>query len=118
MITDPWTGGPRVFTEEEKAEYDLNNRGWSPERRERVASFECKICNRLFREHSAKEFVDCRAQIEAPHHHLYPKGKRAKKETIAQCKCEICSRKFGEHSAQEYEACLDQIIENRGSNDW
>jgi hypothetical protein len=65
MITDPWTGQPRVFTEEEKAEYDLNNRGWTPERRERVASFECKICNRLFREHSAREFDDCQAQIES-----------------------------------------------------
>jgi hypothetical protein len=65
MITDPWTGQPRVFTEEEKAEYDLTNRGWSPERRERVASFECKICNRLFGEHSAREFDDCQAQIEA-----------------------------------------------------
>src|SRR5215471_15551418 len=83
MITDPWTGQPRVFTAEEKAKYDRTNRGWSPERRERVACFKCEICNRLFREHSWQEFDDCMAQIEAPHHHLYPKGQRAKKETIA-----------------------------------
>src|SRR5262245_46876339 len=40
MITDPWTGQPRVFTAEERAKYDLANRGWSPEQRERIASFE------------------------------------------------------------------------------
>jgi hypothetical protein len=108
MITDPWTGQPRVFTEEEKAKYRLANRGWSPERRERFASFECKICNRLFREHSWQEFDDCQAQIEAPTVRLFGKGKRAKKETIARSKCEICSRIFGEHSQQEYDACINQ----------
>ena len=58
MITDPRTGQPRVFTQEEKANYELTNRGWSPENREHVASYECQICNRLFREHSALEFGD------------------------------------------------------------
>ena len=108
MITDPWTGQPRVFTEEEKAKYDLTNRGWSQERREYVSSFECKICNRLFREHSWQEFKDCRAQIEAPTVRLYPKGKRAKKETIAHSRCEICSRRFGDHSQQEFDACINE----------
>jgi hypothetical protein len=108
MITDPWTGQPKVFTEEEKAEYDLANRGWTPERRESVASFECKICNRLLGEHSAREFDDCQAQIEAPTHRLFPKGRRAKKETIAHCKCTTCGRQYGEHSQQEYDACINQ----------
>ena len=108
MITDPWTGQPRVFTEEEKAKFDLTNRGWSPERREHVASFECKICNRLFREHSAQEFKDCMAQIEAPTVRLFPKGKRAKKEDVWYSKCEICGRRYGEHSQQEYVACINQ----------
>jgi len=108
MITDPWTGQPKVFTEKEKAQYDLTNRGWSPERREQVASYECKICNRLFGEHSALEFKDCMARIMAPTHRLFPKGKRAKKETIAHCKCRICSRTFGDHSQQEYDACINQ----------
>lgn len=62
MITDPWTGQPKVFTEEEKAEFELANRGWTPEWRERIASFECNICHRLFREHSAQELVDCRGR--------------------------------------------------------
>ena len=110
MITDPWTGKPKVFTEEERAEYDLTNRGWSPERRERVASFACKICNRLFGEHSWQELDDCTAQSEAPHHHLYPKGQRARKETIAHSKCEICSRLFGDHSQQEYDACINEKL--------
>jgi hypothetical protein len=29
MITDPWTGQPKVFTEEEKAEFDLADSLWS-----------------------------------------------------------------------------------------
>jgi hypothetical protein len=58
-----------VFTEKEKAKFELANRGWSPERREQVASFECNICNRLFREHSWQAFDDCQAQTEAPHVH-------------------------------------------------
>jgi hypothetical protein len=110
MITDPWTGQPRVFTEEEKAKYRLASRGWSPESREQVASFECKICNRLFREHSWQEFDDCQGQIEAPTVHLFAKGKRAKKETIARSKCEICSRIFGDHSQQEFDACINQSM--------
>src|SRR5215470_3080639 len=97
MITDPWTGQPKVFTEEEKAKFELGNRGWSPERRERVASFECKICHRLFGEHSWQEFDDCTAQNEAPTVR-FGKGKRAKKEKIAHGKCDICSRTFGDHS--------------------
>jgi hypothetical protein len=108
MITDPWTGQPRVFTEEEKAEHDLTNRGWTSERRERVASFECKICNRLFKEHSVKEFGDCQAQIAAPTVRLYRKGRRAKKEDVWFSKCEICSRRFGAHSQQEYDACINE----------
>ena len=110
MISDPWTGQPKVFTEEERAEYDLTNRGWTPERRERVAPFECKICKRLFREHSAKEFGDCMAQIEAPTVRLYAKGRRAKKETIAHSKCVICDRRFGDHTQQEYDACITQTM--------
>jgi len=110
MITDPWTGQPKVFTEEEKAKYELTNRGWPPERREQVASFECKICNRLFRDHSWQEFGDCSAQIEAPTVRLYAKRKRAKKETIAHSECEICSRRFGDHSQQEFDACMTQSM--------
>ena len=110
-FTDPWTGKPRVFTEEEKAKYGIAGGGWPLERRERVASFECKICNRLFREHSTQEFNDCMAQIEAPTVRLFPKGKtRAKKETVAHRKCEICSRQFGDHSQQEYDACINQRL--------
>ena len=108
MITDPWTGQPRVFTEEERVEYDLANRGWSPERRERVASFECKVCHRSFGEHSALEFKDCMARITAPTTRLFPKGKRAKKEDVAHCTCRICRRTFGEHSQQEFDACVIQ----------
>ena len=107
MITDPWTEQPKVFTEEEKAKFELGNIGWSPESRERVASYECQICNRLFREHSALEFKDCMARITAPTHRIYPKGARAKKENVAHCKCRICSRLFGDHSQQEYDACVN-----------
>jgi hypothetical protein len=110
MITDPWTGQPKVFTAEERANYDLSKRGWPPERRERVACFKCKICNRLFREHSVQEFADHMAQIVAPTVRLYAKGKRAKKETIARSTCEICSRIFGDHSQQEYDACINQSM--------
>jgi len=110
MITDPRTGQPRVFTQEEKANYELTNRGWSPENREHVASYECQICNRLFREHSAQEFKDCMARITAPTHRLFPKGKRAKKEDVAHCKCRICSRTFRDHSQQEYDACINQTM--------
>jgi hypothetical protein len=119
MITDPWTGQPKVFTEQERAEYNLTNRGWSRESREHIASFECKICHRLFREHSAQEFGDCmapRGRIR-----LFPRGKRAaKKEDLSNSKCEICGRRFGDHSQQEYDGCINQLMKRnkRKKEDW
>jgi hypothetical protein len=109
MITDPRTGQPKVFTEEERAKFELGNRGWSPDRREQVASYECNICHRLLGEHSWQEFDDCTAQNEAPTVR-FGKGKRAKKEKIAHTKCDICSRTFGDHSQQEYDACMTQSM--------
>jgi hypothetical protein len=109
MITDPWTGKPKVFTEEERVKFELSHRGWSPERRERVASFECNICHGLFGEHSWQEFDDCEAQNEAPTVR-FGKGNRAKKEKIAHIKCHICSRLFGGHSQQEYDDCITQSM--------
>lgn len=79
-----------------------------PQLKEKVAKYTCKICNRLFGEHSHKEFDDHHDQIAAPTVRLYPKGQRAKKEDVWYSKCEICGRRFGAHSQQEYDACINQ----------
>jgi hypothetical protein len=73
-----------------------------------MSKYPCKICNRLFGEHSLREFEDHWDQFVAPTHRLFPKGKRAKKERIAHLKCRICERRYGEHSQQEYDACISQ----------
>ena len=79
-----------------------------PQQKEKSAKYTCKICNRLFGEHSNKEFDDHLDQIAAPTVRLYTKGKRAKKEDVWYSKCEICGRRFGVHSQQEYDACINQ----------
>lgn len=76
---------------------------------EKLAKYPCNICNRLFGEHSHKEFDDHLDQIEAPHVHLF-KGTRAKKERIAHLKCGTCGRQFWQHSQQEYDACRNQDL--------
>lgn len=78
-----------------------------PGQKEELAKYACKICNRLFGEHSHKEFDDHFAQIAAPTTRLYPKGKIAKKEDL-RGKCCICDRPFHDHSQQEYDAHLTQ----------
>lgn len=80
----------------------------SPKMRELLAKGTCTICNRLFSEHSAREFDDHRAQISAPHTRLYPKGQWAKKGNRVHYKCDICSRLYRDHSEQEYIACMKQ----------
>jgi hypothetical protein len=75
---------------------------------EKLAKGTCKICNRLFGEHSQKEFDDHIDQIAAPTVRLFPKGQRAKKGNLWYIKCEICGRRFGNHSQQEYDACINQ----------
>lgn len=79
--------------------------------REILAKGTCEICNRLFSEHSLREFDDHRAQISAPRTRLYPKGPRAKKEDRPwYSMCDICNRLYSEHSQEEYDACTKQKI--------
>jgi hypothetical protein len=79
-----------------------------PKMRELFATGTCQICNRLFGEHSAREFDDHHAQIAAPTVRLYPKGKKATRESLARVKCPLCSRLFRDHSQEEYVACSKQ----------
>lgn len=81
--------------------------------REKKAQGTCTICNRLFGEHSQKEFDDHFAQLAAPTVRLYPKGRRAKKEDVWFSKCEICGRRFLAHTQQEYDACINQFMNRR-----
>ena len=83
---------------------------------EKVAKYPCNICNRLFGDHSHKEFDDHWDQIVAPTVRLYPKGPRAKKEDIAHGRCGICKRRFGTHSQQEFDACRNQDMKRHKPN--
>ena len=77
--------------------------------REKFAEYTCNICNRLWGEHSLREFDDHLDQFLAPSARLYPKGKRAKKEdALWYRKCQTCGRRVRDHSQQEYDACINQ----------
>ena len=87
-----------------------------PGLKEKLARYTCKICKRLYGEHSHKEFDDHHDQIIAPAVRLYPKGQRAKKEDIAHGRCRICRRRFGAHSQQQFDACINQDMKRHKPN--
>jgi hypothetical protein len=58
-FTDPWTGKPRVFTEEEKKKYGLTFTEDIPQE-----SRECSICHRLNEEHSRDEIRACWSKVK------------------------------------------------------
>jgi hypothetical protein len=63
QFTDPWTGKPRVFTDEEKKKYGLKY-GITFTEDIPQESRECSICHRLNEEHSRDEIRACWSKVK------------------------------------------------------
>ena len=63
-------------------------RKYSPVMRADIATEKCRICDRLFGEHSDEEFDSCFQRLAF---------------------CEICQKKYSDHSDEELDACFTTL---------